>query len=74
MTFVPREIEAGDHVRLTAPMQNHEGTFSAGHEFEVIDIGVHGGDWTYDLRDRDLNLLGQVPRAYVELIPKDDED
>jgi hypothetical protein len=73
MTFVPREIEAGDHVRLTAPLQNHEGTFSAGHEFEVIDVGVRDGDWIYELRDRNLNLLGQVRRAYVELVAKDED-
>jgi hypothetical protein len=42
-------------------MSNKEGTFGAGHDFEIIDIHFRGADTFYDLRDRDLNLLGDVP-------------
>jgi hypothetical protein len=59
--FTPRTLSVGDHVTINSAMSNKEGTFGAGHEFEIIDIRFHGEDAFYDLRDRDLNLIGNVP-------------
>jgi len=59
--FTPRALSVGDHVTINSDLSNKEGTFGAGHEFEIIDIHYHGNDTFYDLRDRDLNLLDDVP-------------
>ena len=59
--FTPRTLSVGDHVRINSDLSNAEGTFGAGHEFEIIDIHFRGSDTFYDLRDHDLNLLGDVP-------------
>ena len=69
MSFVPRLIEAGDYVRLRVALENREGTFGAGHRFEVITVhfGSHPEPTTYDLRDHDVHLLFDVPAEDVEL-------
>lgn len=69
MTFIPQEIAVGDRVRLAVPIATRTGRFTAGHEFEVIDVRFHGTDRLYDLRDLDLNLLGDVSPVYLERIP-----
>jgi hypothetical protein len=62
MSFVPRAgtHRLGELVRLNRDVSNAEGTFQAGHEFHIIDAHPHGNDFVYDLRDRDLNILGDV--------------
>jgi len=59
--FTPRAFSEGDHVTINSDMSNKEGTFGAGHRFEIIEIHYHGDGAFYDLRDHDLNLLGRVP-------------
>lgn len=61
MSFTPRNYRIGEHVRINRDFSNAEGTFSAGHEFEIMDSHVRHGEFVYDLRDRDLNILGEVP-------------
>jgi hypothetical protein len=66
--FTPRTISVGDHVRINSDLSNADGTFGAGHEFEIIDIHFHGDDAFYDLRDHDLNLLGRVPFGDISVV------
>lgn len=68
MTFVPREIAVGDRVRLAIPMANRLGSFTAGHEFNVIDVRFQGSDALYHLRDDDRNLLRDISPAFLERI------
>jgi hypothetical protein len=69
VTFVPRDFVVGDHVRITSDIANEEGTFQAGHEFEIFDLHIRSGEFVYDLRDRDLHELGDVPLACLQRIP-----
>ena len=66
MSFVPRggTHRLGERVRLNQDMSNADGVFQAGHEFNIIDAHPHGNDFLYDLRDRDLRILGSVSAAY----------
>jgi hypothetical protein len=59
--FHPHSYRVGDHVKLTRALANDEGTFEAGHEFEITALYERHGVPLYDLRDRDLNLLTEVP-------------
>jgi hypothetical protein len=61
--FTPRSFSIGDHVKINRDISNSEGTFGAGHEFEIIDLYERHGEVLYDLRDRDLRLLGKVEFA-----------
>lgn len=70
--FTPRSFRIGDHVKINAALSDKEGTFAAGHEFTIIDIHFRGDDVLYDLRDRDVRLLGDVPHAYLERMLDDD--
>lgn len=58
--FHPHSFRLGDHVKITRELSNTEGTFDAGHEFEIIDFYERHGTPLYDLRDADLHLLGGV--------------
>jgi len=59
--FTPHSYRIGDHVKITCDLESSEGTYVAGHEFEIISIHFHGENSTYDLRDRNQHLLGNVP-------------
>ncbi len=61
MGFTPRTLSVGDYVTITSDISNAEGTFSAGTEFEIIDVRTHDGHAFYDLRDHEQNLLMDVP-------------
>jgi hypothetical protein len=63
--YTPRGLSVGDHVTITRDLENAEGTFAAGHRFQIIDIHFHGGATQYDLRDHELHLLGDVPQEDV---------
>jgi hypothetical protein len=65
--FTPRYLAVGDHVKINKDISNEEGTFGAGHQFRIIDIHYRGDDVFYDLRDRDVHLLGDVP--FSDLTP-----
>lgn len=69
MSYTPRDLSVGDHVVINTDMANPYGTFAAGHEFEVIDVHLRGQHFVYDLRDRDLNLLGEVSVTYLKRVP-----
>jgi len=69
--FTPRRLSIGDAVRINRDMSNEEGSFGAGHEFRIIDIHFHGDDVSYDLRDHDLHLLGDVPLSDLSREPLD---
>jgi hypothetical protein len=56
--FHSHSYAIGDHVVLTRELSNKEGTFDAGHEFEIIDLYERHGVPLYDLRDSGLRLLG----------------
>jgi len=66
MAFTPRSLSNGDHVKINQDISNEEGVFSAGHEFMIIDQHVRDGVMVYDLRDHDLNVLGEVPSSCLE--------
>ena len=54
--FVPKtEIEVGTRVALRTDTETDMGLFTAGHEFNVYNIGASGS--YYDLDDDDGNLL-----------------
>lgn len=72
MSFLPRRYHLGDHVRITQDLSNANGTFAAGHEFEIIDQHVRHGIFVFDLRDRDLNILAEVESGYLSYVPKVD--
>lgn len=61
IVFHPHSFGIGDHVKINRELSNKEGTFDAGHEFEIIEMYARNGMDLYDLRDSDLNLLGEVP-------------
>jgi hypothetical protein len=63
--FTPSRLSIGDLVQITTDFSNEEGTFGAGHEFRIIDIHFHGDEISYDLRDHENHLLGEVPSAGV---------
>jgi hypothetical protein len=69
--FTPRWLSLGDVVRINRDMSNEEGSFAAGHEFRIIDIHFRGDDVFYDLRDRDLHLLGGVELTDLSREPVD---
>jgi hypothetical protein len=58
--FHPHTYNVGDHVVLTHELSNKEGTFDAGHPFQIIDMYVRHGAVLYDLRDSGLHLIGEV--------------
>ena len=58
--FHPHSFRIGDHVKINRDLSNDEGTFDAGHEFEIIDLYVRHEAPLYDLRDAQLHLLGGV--------------
>ena len=66
MSFVPRHLEEGAHVRLLQPASNSAGTFNAGHVFAIMEVHINPDGDVYDLRDRDLNLLFGVAASEVE--------
>ncbi|MGD1067691.1 MAG: hypothetical protein ABR975_12820 [Vulcanimicrobiaceae bacterium] len=68
--FTPREIDVGDHVTIVRTLSNEEGTFGAGHVFAVIDRRLGRDGWLFDLRDHDLNLLGNVALSDIALVPE----
>lgn len=69
MTFVPRSFTIGDRVKITRDFTNTFGEFLAGHEFAIIDEHWRSnGELVFDLRDRDLNVLGEVPGDCLTLI------
>ena len=54
--FIPKiKIEEGDRVAIRRDYMTDMGTFTAGHEFNVYNIGAEGG--YYDMEDDDQNLL-----------------
>jgi hypothetical protein len=67
--FTPRDIDVGDHVTIVRTLSNEEGTFGAGHAFAVIDRRLGRDGWLFDLRDHDLNLLLDVSRSDIALVP-----
>ena len=56
--FHPHSYKVGDHVKLTSEISTKEGTYDAGHEFEIIDFYERHGVALYDLRDSELHLIG----------------
>ena len=66
MSFVPRHVLEGSHVKLLRVVSNSMGTFYPGHEFEVLEVRIGSAGDVYDLRDRDLNLLYDVAANEVE--------
>ncbi len=71
--YTPRWLSVGDHVKINKDLSNSEGTFGAGHEFRIIDIHYHGDDVSYDLRDHNQHLLGQVALSDIDRIPSEDD-
>jgi hypothetical protein len=69
MAFEPAAYSLGEHVVTNQELSNASGTFPAGHRFQLIDVHYKGGEAYYDLRDRDLNLLGGVPAGCFERAP-----
>jgi hypothetical protein len=63
--FTPRTYAMGDHVKIDSELTNAEGTFAAGHEFEIIGIHFREGEALYDLRDHELHVLLEVPFADI---------
>lgn len=63
MGFTARTLSIGDYAFIDQDISNEEGTFSAGTEFEIIDLRVRHGQTFYDLRDHNQNLLFDVPLA-----------
>jgi hypothetical protein len=59
--FTPRTFALGDRVKITTDISNREGTYSAGHEFTIIDLYERHGSVLYDLRDHEQRVLGEVP-------------
>ena len=63
MPFTPNAFSVGDFVVVDRPESNERGTFSAGTEFQIIDIVEKHGTRYYDLRDHEQNLLFGVPAS-----------
>jgi hypothetical protein len=64
VAFTPRGgYEIGDRVRIDQDLSNDLGTFSAGCEFEIIDLHFKKDGILYDLRDHEQNVLGDVPSS-----------
>ena len=63
--FTPRTFAMGDHIKIDRELSNREGTFAAGHEFEIIGIHAGEGGALYDLRDHELRVLLEVPFADI---------
>jgi hypothetical protein len=63
--YTPRSLSIGDHVTITCDLANADGTFATGHRFQIIDIHFHHGKTSYDLRDPELHVLGDVPAEDV---------
>jgi hypothetical protein len=71
MSFIPRGYSVGEHVRINQDLANSDGTFQAGHEFEISDMYVRHGSFVYELRDSEQNLLGDVEPALFTRMPDD---
>jgi hypothetical protein len=56
----------GERVKITSDLSNGEGTFGAGHEFEIIDVHARDEGVLYDLRDHESRILMDVPFADLE--------
>tara|TARA_B100000745_G_C20034568_1_gene352326 strand:+ start:175 stop:375 length:201 start_codon:yes stop_codon:yes gene_type:complete len=65
MAFIPNTI---NRVRLIEDVEIMIGTFTSGHEFDVVSVENRGGTAVYHLKDDDGREIHDVTRESFENI------